>query len=150
MSTATEFEGLARDFCTFVASTANLGPDALVKELEVRTARLYATAVDLPDVRLPEQETNVDREDVTLLRRRLAKTFEKADNFRVVFDPWSEEDPMYSSLSDSFADIYGDLREGLLILEAGGTREEAIWHWRSSSIVTGADTRSRRWQRCMP
>jgi Domain of unknown function (DUF5063) len=130
MSTAAEFEGLARDFCAFVASTANLGPDALLRELEVRTARLYAAAVDLPDVRLPEQETNVDREDVTLLRKRLAKTFEKADYFRVVFDPWSDEDPVSSSLSDCVADICGDLREGLLILEAGGKREEAIWHWR--------------------
>lgn len=45
-----------------------------------------------------------------------------------VFDPREESDPVVGDLGDDLADIYRDVKNGLVAFNKGSTNE-AIWHW---------------------
>jgi hypothetical protein len=47
-----------------------------------------------------------------------------------MFDPYEGEMPVVASLADDIADIYRDLKKGFALLDAGGSRDRAVWEWR--------------------
>ncbi|MDM7922177.1 MAG: DUF5063 domain-containing protein [Pyrinomonadaceae bacterium] len=51
------------------------------------------------------------------------------DGYWDVFDPMSEEAPVFNTLSDDLTDIYRDLARGLLLFDQGRF-VEADWEWR--------------------
>ena len=129
MHSVAEFAELAREYGDIVDRAGALGRDAFLLAIEPRIARLYASAAELPRVD-PEGESGLEfAVDVALTLKQLEALLAGRDSFRVVFDPWSGDEPVHSSLSDCLADIYHDLREGLAAFEAGYP-DEAVWEWR--------------------
>jgi hypothetical protein len=53
--------------------------------------------------------------------------------YHQVFDPTQDTEAVAGALADDIADIYADLRDGLVFIElAQGDPDEAIWTWRLS------------------
>lgn len=50
--------------------------------------------------------------------------------FYEYYDPWDEKDHGVSMLADDLADIYFDMKGGLLALEAGAPAEDVLFEWR--------------------
>lgn len=53
-----------------------------------------------------------------------------------VFDPLleAEKEPVWNSLADDLADIYQDIKEDLVLFDAGQV-EEAVWQWRFHFLI---------------
>jgi hypothetical protein len=87
--------------------------------------------LDLPD---DEFEDDVELEDISteqwnVIRDRFRKL--PVDGYWTIFDPSKIEDKeaIYNELSDDLADIYRDIKYGLLLFDAGHF-SEAIWEWK--------------------
>jgi hypothetical protein len=53
------------------------------------------------------------------------------DQYNQVFDPTQDADAVHGSLADDLADIYRDLKEGLVLKETKLRQpEDLIWEWR--------------------
>ena len=103
-----------------------------MRELERHLIALYSAALDLPtgDADGPDAPPSMTPDEWQALHRRLSEKFGDIDHYHLIFDPYQEEPPVVASLADDVADIYRDLRDGFALLEAGGSREGAIWEWR--------------------
>lgn len=66
------------------------------------------------------------------MRRRIANLLAGQSLYWEVFDPYEQDKPVTGALDDDLADIYRDLKEGLLVSSGIGAAdiEEATWHWR--------------------
>jgi hypothetical protein len=74
-------------------------------------------------VRLTEEEGRV----YALLKEKLGDW----DGYTQVFDPTTDKEAVFGTLADDVADIYRDLKEGLLLRQRHEVRpEEIIWNWR--------------------
>jgi hypothetical protein len=51
-----------------------------------------------------------------------------------VFDPLKETESLWNSLADDLADIYRDIKECLLLFDAGQV-DEAVWQWRFNFLI---------------
>ena len=129
MDSATAFAELAREYCEIVDRAGALGRDAFLEAIEPRIARLYASTAELPRID-PGDEDFEFAVDAALAHEQLEALFADRNVFRIVLDPWSDDEPVHSSLAECLAEIYKDLRECLAAFDAG-RRDEAIWEWRS-------------------
>jgi hypothetical protein len=129
---ADAFELLARRYCAWVESSDELDRDRFLEELERHLAALYLAAIDLPtgDADGPDAPPSMTNEEWQALSRRISEKLGDADYYRLIFDPYQADPPVTASLADDVADIYRDLRGGFALLEAGGTRDGAVWEWR--------------------
>jgi Domain of unknown function (DUF5063) len=105
-------------------------------EVEIQTAQkilaeLNYFVLDLPD---DDSEDDIKLEDVsteqwTLVRDRF--THLPIDGYWTIFDPTKdkENDAVFAQLSDDLADIYRDIKYGLLLFDAGHF-SEAVWEWK--------------------
>jgi hypothetical protein len=51
--------------------------------------------------------------------------------YHQVFDPTQDNEAIFGSLADDIADIYGDLKKGLVFIDTGHVQtEDAMWTWR--------------------
>lgn len=133
------FTRLAEDYCSFVESDAvvSMPRGALLRQLSMHLAALYAAALGLPDVDLGDW-TEVDEPGAPPeptpepLLARLEAKFGDVDAYSFVFDPWDEADrqPVVGTLSDDVTAVYGELKDGLQALSAGSGTEEVVWDWR--------------------
>ena len=94
-------------------------------------AELFLNILSLPD---DEFEDDVELEDVSTeqwkaVRDRFAKL--PINGYWTIFDPTKdkENETVFAQLSEDFADIYRDIRYGLLIFDAGHL-SEAVWEWK--------------------
>jgi hypothetical protein len=81
--------------------------------------KLVLEVVDLPDVgklRTGPQITSDERNEI---RQRLERQIGKNDSYRMVFDPWQMEnsEAIHGCISDDLADIWSDLKRGMLVLK---------------------------------
>jgi hypothetical protein len=144
------FADLARAFCTAVERGQSGAVDAFAAELHGLIAKLYAHALELPSTDVLYSQNDAEEEDVENdgsasgpdpdrldanawrdLYSELSEQFNSANRYREVFDPYeaSEEEPVTGSLADDVADIYQDVRSGLLKWERGESGP-ALWEWR--------------------
>jgi hypothetical protein len=102
---------------------------ALLREL----ITLYGLALDLPKVRAKGSAPGVvTHEEWWELFERLRDEFGDEDLYWLVFEPHSPDDheALCGSVADDVADIYRNLKDGLVNL-ANGTDEAAVfWEWR--------------------
>jgi hypothetical protein len=93
---------------------------------------LYSAALDLPE-RGPPKNASVERlsrEEWQALYRSLRTYLGASDLHCQVFDPYDRKDetPVLCSLSDDFADIYGELEHGLRYWRIDD-RQNAVRAW---------------------
>jgi hypothetical protein len=127
---AESFAKIVRRYCIWAESSAG-EINADMKTAQKILAELYFAVLELPD---DEFEDNVELEDVSIeqwkaVRDRFANL--PVDGYWTIFDPSKveENEAVFAQLSDNLADIYRDIKYGLILFDAEHT-SEAIWQWK--------------------
>ena len=124
------FAGIVRRYCDWAESTADESHLEMQKSQKI-LAELNLFVLDLPDDVYEEdvELEKVSTEQWKLVRDRFRKL--PVDGYWTIFDPSKIEDKeaIYNELSDDLADIYRDIKYGLLLFDAGHLLE-AVWEWK--------------------
>jgi len=142
---AGRFAGIANRFCSVVDSASGMERTELLLQIYRILPKLIDEAISLPEVKLSDSDDpqggnsqpafqvkvrqHVQEWDqlYNLLKKRLGDW----DRYSQVFDPTEDNEAIFGSLADDIADIYLDLKEGLVPSETHGTPpEDIIWSWR--------------------
>ncbi len=125
-------------FCNWVESKFT-EPDEEMRKAEVLLAELHLAILLLPKVNSVWEEIE-DLEEIENQSDLEKQLWEKARNklsdlsiksYWEIFDSSNseEKEPVYALLSDDLADIYSDLKRGLMIYEQEKL-PEAFWEWK--------------------
>ena len=125
---------IAGAYCNLIDSCENMSKEEFVRAIGKTLGKLFAAAIELLEVRIDVSEhyeaMTMSHDDWSKLFSSLRKKLGDDDGYWIVFDPYNEEAPVFTSLSDDLSDIYRDLRSGL---DAFGKSErdshEAVWIW---------------------
>jgi hypothetical protein len=126
-----EFARWAREFCERVEDPGPVAPEVFHLELARLLSRLYAAAMDLPEVEVGS-ETYEDI-PVSELPPSLGEKV-GAQYYWTVFNPITENETVVGDLLDDLGDIHKDLRRGLVLWDRGTPefQADAAWRWRFS------------------
>jgi hypothetical protein len=142
---ADRFGSIAQDFCSVVDSAPGLDRTELLLQIYRKLPRLIGEAIILPEVEISDDQSPEGEKRWSLARARvqmsdkqwrelydsLGEKLGDWDLYLQVFDPTSDKEAIQASLADDIADIYRDLKYGLVINDAQqALPEESIWHWR--------------------
>lgn len=152
------FVGLVRAYCALIERHEALTATDLLHHAHVLLARLYTGGLALPDEPEDDEADNPDEDaqgdDSAALAHQpdpdrlgharwrelhdaLAAQIGLERNFyEEVFDPYRDprEEPVVGSVADDLADVYQDVRAGLLKWDRG-ERRNAVWAWRFDFTV---------------
>lgn len=127
------FAEIVHRYCVWVESPS-VDANADMQTAQKLLAELQFFVLDLPDDEFEDED--VELEDVTAeqwhdVRNRFASL--PVEGYWTVFDPThaQENDPFFALLSDDLADIYRDIKYGLLLFDAGHI-SEACREWKSN------------------
>jgi len=124
---------IVRDFCCWAED--NYSSDEDMKELLALLSSLYLRALALP-----EYESDDDIIQERLSHDEWKKMYDRfkllpVGHYPVFFNPLDAgEEPVTADLADDLADIYRDLKAGLLLFEKGNIAG-AHWEWRDSFVT---------------
>jgi len=142
---ADRFGGVAQEFCSAVESASKIDRTSLLTEVYRVLPRLINAAINLPSIEFPDENDATQEEERAPFRpsarmtddqwRQLYNLLqEKLGNWDVywqVFNPTTDKEAVCGTLADDFADIYRDLKEGLVLSHKRLARpEDVIWQWR--------------------
>ncbi len=135
---ADRFAFVAGRFCSTVESAPSLEREAFIMQVYRALPKLIDEAIGLPHV----EPTDAEGTFVTVWKRMehwnrlytsLKEKLGEWDPYRQVFDPTHDTESVHGSLADDLADIYMDLKEGLVLREINRSRpQDLIWNWRLS------------------
>jgi len=138
--TADRFGVIARRFCSVVDSASGMDRTELLMEVYRILPSLIDEAVRLPEVELSEKHDElaskarrltVREQQWTQLYGMLKEKLGDWDLYRHVFDPTKDQEASFGTLADDLADIYRDLKKGLILVETPqAPPEDSIWTWR--------------------
>ena len=122
-----QFAEIAGRFCEWAEHPSEAGEDDILIARKLFT-QLHLGVISLEDVGCGEDtEAAVGQDE---WKRVLSKFQDLPINlYYDVFDPLKAESPVTNSLADDVADIYRDVKEGLLLYK-NGRIVEAVWEWR--------------------
>ncbi len=144
---ASRFARIANQFCSLVDSALNLERADLLLQIYRILPKLIDEAISLPDLELsdndepneedgqPGSSTNARQslQQWDQLYRLLKEKLGDWDRYSQMFDPTMDDKAISGSLADDIADIYRDVKEGLVLAEArAAAPEDVIWDWRLS------------------
>ena len=117
---AQEYYDLVCEFCDYLENTV-ITADC-IDDLMTYLMTLY-----MEGIRLPHVEPDSVEECEKPLREQFLR-IECEDGYYMMFDPFTDEEPVCGTLYDDFFDIYSDLRRAAFEYEAGHINN-AIWSW---------------------
>lgn len=124
------FAEIVHRYCGW-AESLPLDSNGDILKAQKLLAELHLAVLNLPDHVFGDdaEVEDVSTEKWEIVRDRFSNL--PIEGYWVVFDPTQDEDnePVYGLLSDDLADIYQNIKYGLLLFEAGHI-EEAIWEWK--------------------
>ncbi|HME37093.1 MAG TPA: DUF5063 domain-containing protein [Candidatus Sulfotelmatobacter sp.] len=144
---ANRFAAAAQEFCSLVESAAELDRTGLLTEMYQVLPRLINEAILLPSIQSSKEDDAIEKQEQSLaspgarmteeqwgqLYNLLKEKLGDWDLYWQVFDPTTDKEAVCGTLADDFADIYRDLKEGLILNEKHLARpEDLIWEWRLS------------------
>lgn len=131
---ADRFAAVAQQFCSLVESASATDRTDLLVRIYRILPRLISEAIHLPSLSLDDTSSRPSKVAVipwAALYDALKTKLADWDGYLQVFDPTEDQEAVHGSLADDVADIYRDLKEGLLLIDAGqGSPAEIIWDWR--------------------
>jgi hypothetical protein len=127
------FRVLAEGYCAFIESSGSLKRGEFVWQLAEHFVALYDAGMKLPFA-MADDETHtlesITNDEWQALYERLGAKLGEVNDYSFMFDPYDlTATPVIGSLSDDAADVYRDLKDGLVVLAEGGALEDAVWEW---------------------
>lgn len=123
----------AERYCGVVERAPGIDRQEFASGVQVALVGLLDAAGRLPEV----EPSNVDLRDGPTLdewSNRFAAVQEVLggwSGYWTTHSPTSEEgEPVLLPLADDLADIWRDMKRGLLALDAGAAEDDVIWEWR--------------------
>jgi hypothetical protein len=141
------FTVIAQRFCSVVDSASNMNRADLLAEIYRILPKLIDAAISLPDVDLSDSGEQIEepaeatfssktprsRQEQEQLCSPLKEKLGDWDLYREVFNPTQDNEIIFGSLADDIADIYLDLKYGLVLQETHqAPLADIIWEWRFS------------------
>lgn len=141
---ADRFSVIAYQFCATVDAASSLDRIGLLSKLYPLLPALISEAIGLPDVSRDDDDeleqkskrgsfriSGLTEQEWENLYNFLKEKLGDWDLYHQVFDPTTDTEAIFGSLADDIADIYRDLRNGLVFRETqqGLPDEDAIWIW---------------------
>jgi len=124
----------AERYCSLIERAGSFGRGAFVAALAESLAGLLAAASRLPDV----SPTDADLPDLPVqeqVRERFAAVQQVMGDWEGYWTTLAThgddaQEGVMLPVSDDLADIWRDLKQGLLALEAGALADDVLWEWR--------------------
>jgi len=126
------FASAAKAYCDWAESTFFIDADGDQILAERLLCDLYRHALDLPDVSGGEEAPDIPEAEWQKVYKRFQLL--KPQSYSKLFDPSAfppENEVVACDLADDLADIWRDLKSGLILWEAGSV-DAAAWEWRFS------------------
>ena len=124
------FAEIVRRYCVWAES------QFVEIEVEMQTAQIILAELNYFVLELPDDDSDdeIKLEDVSTEQWKAVQNRFRSlpvDGYWTIFDPSKveEKESVYTELSDDLADIYRDIKYGLLLFDAGHF-SEAIWEWK--------------------
>ena len=133
---ADRFGVAAKRFCSIVDSISHMDKVEFVVQIYRVLPKLIDQAIEMPDVKGSDRggqksSQKIRYEEWEQLYNSLKEKLGDWDLYHQVFDPTRDKEAIVGTLADDIADIYGNLKEGLVFIEAAPANpEKAIWTWR--------------------
>ena len=142
---ADRFSAVARRFCAVVDSASGFEKKELLSQFYRILPKLIDEAIHLPDVELSDNDEQIKKNTNGASRRKarqgeqewgqlynlLKEKLGDWDSYWQVFDPTEDTEAIFGSLADDLADIYRDVKEGIVLRETGEVPvENIVWTWR--------------------
>lgn len=139
------FAEIASRFCSVVDSASTIERADVLLQIYRILPKLIDEAISLPDLLLSENDEPIGDSVPPISRANVRRSVQEWgqlynslkeklgdwDGYRQVFDPTEDKEAVTGSLADDIADIYRDLKEGLVHGEAHDTEPgDIIWNWR--------------------
>lgn len=138
MTSIYDFANAVRSFCDWAqldASPSTMKSEMLLARRHLAT--LYAMAVDLPQCECERRESTLTHDDWTVTFKRFGQL--PVAYYGAILDPL--EVPASAStvgdLADDLADIWRDLKEGLVLFDSGDLDAAGFQWWESFTIHWG-------------
>ena len=134
------FSEVANQFCDAIDSVKDVNRVDLAIKIYPLLPLLIAEAIKLPTVGLSERgdETINIKGGMTHgqweeMYSRLKEELGDWDLYSQVFDPTKDREVIYGSLADDIADIYRDVKGGIVLYQTGlASPDHIVWEWRFS------------------
>ena len=131
-----EFVETAGHYCSLIEGHRQYPVREFLKRVRKLLPVLYSQALRLPDVESTHDKNyrDITHEQWREMFDRLREFLGPLDQYWVIFDPIMKdvEDPVVSSLSDDLADIWRDLRNGLMHWDSVAGSPDIVWEWHFS------------------
>jgi hypothetical protein len=136
------FGAVALEFCSVVESASRLERTRLLTEVYRLLPKLLNEATKLPCLRTKDEDDASHKDEDSSPHRNARMTYEQWeqiysllkeklgdwDPYWQVFDPTTDKEAVCGTVADDIADIYRDLKEGLVLSQMQGVRpEDVIW-----------------------
>lgn len=139
------FGPIAEQYCSLVDSQSALDKSEFLLQVYRMLPALIAEASRLPPVSFDddeneEQEASIRqiRDETQMKQQEWGQLYDSLKEklgdwnlYLMVFDPRTDNEAIHGSLADDIADIYRDLKDGIVLKEAKGVpASEIIFEWR--------------------
>lgn len=131
--TVEQFVDSAERFCSLIEHHQSLTAWEFVRSCAACLADLYGVAVflallsvEIDSAELIEDAVSTDQ--ARAIDREIGRKLGSACLYWEVFDPREESSPVVGDVGDDLADIYRDVKNGLVAFNKGPANE-AVWHW---------------------
>jgi hypothetical protein len=139
------FEPIAEQYCSLVDSQCTLDKSEFLLQVYRMLPELIAQASRLPLVSFDDEENEEQEATISKIRAETEMTQqewgqlyeslkEKLGDWNLywmVFDPRTDNEAIHGALADDIADIYRDLKHGLVLKDANEVpASEVIFEWR--------------------
>lgn len=134
----TRFLGVAERFCAVVDSARDVNKEDLILAVYRLLPELIGEAVSMPVVESSDSTHHTKCKGAVLTDQQWAELYsllkEKLGNWDIyfhVFDPTKDQEAIRGSLADDIADIYRDLKKGLVCHHSDcKSADDILWEWR--------------------
>jgi hypothetical protein len=133
--TISQFRQAALEFVGIVEASGNFSQEGFLARVGNSLAEVYASALRLPWVEPDTTETgdpSFRTQEWATLYSSLREKIGSYDGYWMVFDSTAKADPVQGSLSGDISEIYSDLKDALLILQADAPDPDSLWELRFS------------------
>jgi len=134
------FVETAEKYCYFIENHRTIKTYKLLCQLVDILVTLYKYALKLPDVEMIKNHhylEHVSDKQYTMICKRWFMGINKHKYYWMVFKPFVDNakvknEIVRSAIFDDLADIYRDLKNGLIEYRKGSVKNmtDAVWHWR--------------------